>query len=737
MKSKTLYKRALWVLTPLVSAILILFFLPRQKTFKYDFSKGQPWRYEQLTADWDFAIEKSDEALRAEREQASAAVIPYYSLDERAFANMRDSLQKQYTRYFSAIMSRNLYRKLSESLQAVYERGILSSTDFARLDSTASVNVIRGNTSTPADVSQFYNVQQAYEAVMHTDTTSYGSYVLQSCNINDYITPNLLYDEAKTEAARADAADAVPLTSGIILSGQKIIDTGDIVDEEAYQALVSYRKTWTSRNTVSGNEYMLLGQTLLVAILLAVFIAYLSIYRRDYLEQPNVIIFLASQLVIFSVISSLVPGRYIMMVPFVMVPIMVRVFLDSRTATMLHIVIILISSLSLPDPYLFILLQLAAGIIANYSLTELTERSQLFRTALIVLGVYLITWLGYELASGHDIRSLSLLMPRDFAVNAILLLFTYPLLYLYERLFRFTSNVTLVELSNINKPLLRELSEEAPGTFNHSMQMANLAAAAANEIGANSQLVRTGALYHDIGKLKNAAFFTENQAGVNPHDRLSYEQSAQIIIRHVADGLKLADKHHLPDAIRQFIATHHGASKAKYFYNSYCNAHPGEEVDESLFSYPGPEPSTAETAILMMADAVEAASRSLKEYTEDSINQLVDRIVDTQMQEGHFANCPITFRDIQSVKAVFKEKLRTVYHTRISYPELNAPAKPEEPEALPSPEPEEAAALSEEALPQTEEAPAKPEELSAAQEAPTAEPAPAGGASSSGGASEK
>ncbi|MBO4590586.1 MAG: HDIG domain-containing protein [Bacteroidaceae bacterium] len=690
MKNKKLRRYALWVLTPLLSAALIIFFLPRQKTFKYDFDKGKPWRYEQLTADWDFAVEKSDQELREERAQAASAVTPYYRYDDKAYDAARDSLQKQYTRAFSTLMPRNLYRKLGENLATAYQHGILSSTDQLRLaaDSTAAINVIKGTSSVLTPVSELYTVQQAYELVMQTDTSSYGTYVLQSCNLNDYIRPNLAFDDEKTSSARADAADEVPLTSGIILSGQKIIDTGDIVDEQAYQTLVSYRKAWTNRNTLTGSENILFGQTLLVAILLAVFISYLAIYRRDYIVRPNVIIFLATQLVIFPVISSLVSAKYIMMVPFVMAPVMVRVFLDSRTATMLHVVVVLISSLFLPEPYLFILLQLAAGIIANYSLTELTERSQLFRTALIALAVYLIVWIGYELAAGNDLSRLNYLMPLDFLVNAILLLFTYPLLYLFEKLFHFTSNVTLVELSNINNKLLRKLSEEAPGTFNHSMQMANLAAAAANEIDANSQLVRTGALYHDIGKLKNPAFFTENQAGVNPHDRLSCEQSAEIIIQHVADGLKLADKYHLPDAIRQFIATHHGTSKAKYFYVSYCNEHPGEDVDESLFSYPGPDPSTVETALLMMADAVEAASRSLKEYTEESISTLVDRIIDSQVADGCFASCPITFLDIQRVKAVFKEKLRTMYHTRISYPELNAPAKPEEPIALPAEEQE-------------------------------------------------
>ena len=356
--------------------------------------------------------------------------------------------------------------------------------------------------------------------------------------------------------------------------------------------------------------------------------------------------------------------------PFAMIPIIIGIFLDSRTAFMAHVTIILLCSISLRFPHEFIILQTGAGMVAIYSLRELSQRSQLLRTAAIVFVCYALLYFAFELIHEDDLTKLNTRMYIYFGINGILLLFAYPLLFILEKTFGFTSNVTLVELSNINNKLLREMSEVAPGTFQHSLQMANLAAEAANRIGANSQLVRTGALYHDIGKMVNPAFFTENQSGVNPHKSLGYEQSAQVIISHITDGIKLADKHNLPKVITDFIRTHHGKGVAKYFYISYKNDHPNEEVDIEKFSYPGPNPFTKEQAILMMADAVEAASRSLPEYTEESISTLIDKIIDSQVAEGYFKFCPITFKDIALVKALFKEKLKTVYHTRITYPEL-------------------------------------------------------------------
>ncbi len=418
---------------------------------------------------------------------------------------------------------------------------------------------------------------------------------------------------------------------------------------------------------------MVVGQILFVGLLLLCFIFYLDLFRKEYYERKRSILLLTSLIIIFPIITSLMVAHDILSVyllPFAIIPIIIRVFMDSRTAFMAHIVTVLLCSIVLRFPYEFVLLQIIAGMAAIYSLRELSERSQLFRCAILVTLISSLFYFSYELIIENDFSKMNFSMYVNFIINGILLLFAYPLLFVLEKTFGFTSNVTLVELSNINNPLLREMSETAPGTFQHSMQVANLAAAVANRIGANSQLVRTGALYHDIGKMESPVFFTENQSSVNPHTNLSYEQSAQVIISHITNGLKMAEKNNLPKVIKDFISTHHGKGKTKYFYISYKNEHPDEQIDESIFTYPGPNPQTKEQAILMMADTVEAASRSLKEYTEENISDLVDKLIDGQVTEGFFKECPITFKDIANAKSIFKEKLKMAYHTRISYPEL-------------------------------------------------------------------
>ena len=541
-------------------------------------------------------------------------------------------------------------------------------------------------------------MKEAYEYLLNADTTHYKKKILQQCNLNDYITPNLVYDEEKSEAAQKDLLSNISWANGFVLNGQKIIDRGEIVDEQTYNILESLRKEWEKRSdSVQEKRLTLAGQILYVGIFLFCFMAYLELFRADYYERKGTLTLLFALIVFFPVLSSIMVEQNlssIYVVPFAMIPIIVRVFLDSRTAFMAHVTIILLCSITLRFPHEFILLQVVAGMVAIYSLRELSQRSQLLRTALVVFISYALLYFAFELIHEDDLTKLNTRMYIYFMINGILLLFAYPLLFLLEKIFGFTSDVTLVELSNINNSLLREMSEVAPGTFQHSLQMANLAAAAANKIGGKSQLVRTGALYHDIGKMVNPAFFTENQSGVNPHKSLSYEQSAQVIISHITDGLKLAEKHNLPKVIKDFISTHHGRGKTKffyiswknehpgeepddhgrgltkYFYISYKNEHPDEEVDQEKFRYPGPNPFTKEQAVLMMADSVEAASRSLPEYTEESISTLVDKIIDTQVSEGYFKECPITFKDIATVKALFKEKLKTMYHTRISYPEL-------------------------------------------------------------------
>ena len=668
-----IYKSLIFITTVSV----IVYFLPNEGKFNYQFDINKPWKYGLLQASFDFPIYKNDIQVQKEQDSILADYQPYFQIDKEAEKNVLSKLREDYNKTLRhSLPGTDYVRYIERTLKALYEDGIIAGNDLKRMeeDSIIAIRLVDKNVATSRFIDQLYTVKEAYEYLLNADTTHYKKKILQQCNLNDYITPNLVYDEEKSEAAQKDLLSNISWANGFVLNGQKIIDRGEIVDEQTYNILESLRKEWEKRSdSVQEKRLTLAGQILYVGIFLFCFMAYLELFRADYYERKGTLTLLFALIVFFPVLSSIMVEQNlssIYVVPFAMIPIIVRVFLDSRTAFMAHVTIILLCSITLRFPHEFILLQVVAGMVAIYSLRELSQRSQLLRTALVVFISYALLYFAFELIHEDDLTKLNTRMYIYFMINGILLLFAYPLLFLLEKIFGFTSDVTLVELSNINNSLLREMSEVAPGTFQHSLQMANLAAAAANKIGGKSQLVRTGALYHDIGKMVNPAFFTENQSGVNPHKSLSYEQSAQVIISHITDGLKLAEKHNLPKVIKDFISTHHGRGLTKYFYISYKNEHPDEEVDQEKFRYPGPNPFTKEQAVLMMADSVEAASRSLPEYTEESISTLVDKIIDTQVSEGYFKECPITFKDIATVKALFKEKLKTMYHTRISYPEL-------------------------------------------------------------------
>ena len=668
-----IYKSLIFIATVSV----IVYFLPNEGKFNYQFDINKPWKYGLLQASFDFPIYKNDIQVQKEQDSILADYQPYFQIDKEAEKNVLSKLREDYNKTLRhSLPGTDYVRYIERTLKALYEDGIIAGNDLKRMeeDSIIAIRLVDKNVATSRFIDQLYTVKEAYEYLLNADTTHYKKKILQQCNLNDYITPNLVYDEEKSEAAQKDLLSNISWANGFVLNGQKIIDRGEIVDEQTYNILESLRKEWEKRSdSVQEKRLTLAGQILYVGIFLFCFMAYLELFRADYYERKGTLTLLFALIVFFPVLSSIMVEQNlssIYVVPFAMIPIIVRVFLDSRTAFMAHVTIILLCSITLRFPHEFILLQVVAGMVAIYSLRELSQRSQLLRTALVVFISYALLYFAFELIHEDDLTKLNTRMYIYFMINGILLLFAYPLLFLLEKIFGFTSDVTLVELSNINNSLLREMSEVAPGTFQHSLQMANLAAAAANKIGGKSQLVRTGALYHDIGKMVNPAFFTENQSGVNPHKSLSYEQSAQVIISHITDGLKLAEKHNLPKVIKDFISTHHGRGLTKYFYISYKNEHPDEEVDQEKFRYPGPNPFTKEQAVLMMADSVEAASRSLPEYTEESISTLVDKIIDSQVQEGYFKECPITFKDIATVKALFKEKLKTMYHTRISYPEL-------------------------------------------------------------------
>jgi putative nucleotidyltransferase with HDIG domain len=651
--------------------------MPKEGKFNYDFEINTPWKYGLLQASFDFPIYKSEQQVQKERDSLLTSYQPYFTVDKNVEKNMQTKFRDDYNQTLKFFLpNTDYFRHINRTLKHIYERGVLSNNDAQMLveDSVQSVLLVDKNVATSQVTDQLFTIKEAYEYLLNADTAHFSKRVLQSCNLVNYLTSNITYDMEKSEAALNDLISSVAWAKGLMQNGQRIIDRGEIINEDTYDILNSLRQEWEKRSeTVQEIRLTFMGQALLVSILVICFMIYLELFRKDYYERKRSVLLLFALIVFFPVVLSIMVEQNlsnVYVIPMAMIPIIIGIFLDSRTAFMAHTIIVLICSIFLRYPHEFIILQMATGMTAIYSLRELSQRSQLLRTALIVVICYTLLYFAFELIQEDDLTKLNTRMYMYFIINGILLLFAYPLLFILEKTFGFTSNVTLVELSNINTKLLREMSEVAPGTFQHSLQMANLAAEAANCIGANSQLVRTGALYHDIGKMVNPAFFTENQTSINPHKSLSYEQSAQVIISHITDGIKLAEKHNLPKVIKDFIRTHHGKGVAKYFYISYKNEHPNEEVDMEKFSYPGPNPFTKEQAILMMADSVEAASRSLPEYTEESISNLIEKIVDGQVAEGYFKECPITFKDIAMVKALFKEKLKTVYHTRITYPEL-------------------------------------------------------------------
>ena len=659
----------------LATTAIIVWLMPRNSQASFKIEKGKPWVYNDLSAPFDFPIYKSDEAVKAERDSLMKQYEPYYIYNEEVVGKQVRQFYKDYNKGIPGLPDDYL-SIVANRLRDLYTQGIMNSSEYAilRQDTSKSVRVINGKDATSVPINRINSVVSAYEQIFRDETLASHKEILQKCNLNDYISPNLIYDRTRSEASLNELHNSIPLASGIVQRGQKIIDRGDIVDKNTYNILMSYKKETDRREeNKQGVSLIILGQVLYVLILISCFTIYITLFRKDYFDNARSVLMLYSLILIFVVLASLMVSHnvlHVYIVPFAMVPIFIRVFMDSRTAFMAHVTMVMICACILQHPLEFAAVEMVAGLVAIFSLRELSSRSQLFWTAVLVTLAAGLTNLSLEWIRNEDLARLNLSEYNYIIINGILLFCSYPLLYLIEKAFGFISNITLIELSDMNKTLLRKMSEVAPGTFQHSIQVGNLAAEIANKIDAKSQLVRTGALYHDIGKIMNPIYFTENQSGVNPHEKLGAIDSAQMIISHVTEGMKLADKYNLPSVIRDFIATHHGQGKAKYFYVKYKNEHPNDEVDDLLFTYPGPNPFTKEQAILMMADTVEAASRSLPDYREQSIRDLVNKLIDGQVAEGYFKECPITFRDIAYAKTVLIEKLKTIYHTRVNYPEL-------------------------------------------------------------------
>ena len=605
----------------ILAAVIVLMFPRYNNAFRYHYEIGKPWGYNALTADFDFPIYKTDDQLSKEQTQLLSTFAPYLKYIPRVQREVKVvSLQTM------------------EWIQAEgYTRVAINQTRYP--------------------VAELYTPMTAHKR--------YG----YDCAVN------LVLDTARTENMRAKLLATLSPTMGLVQKGEKIIDHGDIVTERTYQILQSLRRAYDDESLGTKQRTLsILGETLLVLLFLCLFVVYLYVFRRSYLRSTSTVLFFALQMFIVISLACLALrfGLSVYLIPFAWVPILTRVFLDSRTALFLHFTTILITSIVVPAPVEFFFIQIVVGMVAISSLGDMTRRAQLVQTAAWILAAQVIAYTAISFAQTGAINAINPWMYLYFVICALLTIGCYGLIYTFEKLFRFISSITLVELTDINSELLHTLAERAPGTFQHSMQVSNLAAEAAKAIGANALLVRTGALYHDIGKIADPLYYVENQVGVeNPLLKMDPRDAAQVIMAHVTEGEKIARRNHLPEVVINFITTHHGTSLVRYFYNTYCNAHPNEQVDESLFRYPGTKPSTKEGAILMMADAIEARSRSLSDFTEASITAAVNQMIDAQIADGQFAETPLSFKDVEDIRHVFVSRLLAMNHHRISYPTLH------------------------------------------------------------------
>ena len=657
----------------IVTVLVIVWLMPRDGRNYVYAEQGKPWKYADLTAPFDFPIYKSEQMIQKEKDSLMKEYQPYFYYNKEVEGNM---VRKFVTDFSGGIpgLSDDYISIIANTLHKIYQTGIVSSPEYSRLakDTTQCIMVADGKNATSIPIVRFLSTKKAYEQLFLDNILEQHRSQLQKCNLNNYITPNIIYDKERSDESLQDMQKSIPLALGVAQKGQKIIDRGEIVTEAKYRIIESFQKENERRNSNTTQQQLTLcGEALYVLLIMVFFTFYLTLFRKDYFEKARNVAMLYSLIIIFSIITGVMVRNtiaHVYIIPYAMVPIFTRVFMDSRTAIITHLTMILVCAIMLQHPLEFIVVEMVAGLAAVYSLRDLQFRSQLFKTAILVTLVAMLMNFAFDLIRMKEFEEFDMSYYNYLIINGILLLLAYPLLYLMEKTFGFISDITLIELSNTNNPLLRRMSEVAPGTFQHSIQVGNLASEIANKIGAKAQLVRTGALYHDIGKTINPIYFTENQSGINPHEDLSLIESAQIIISHVTEGMKLAERNNLPSIIKDFISTHHGHGKAKYFYLKYKNENPDDQVDDLLFTYPGPNPFTREQAILMIADGVEAASRSLPEYTEKNIRDLVNRLVDGMVNDGFFRECPITFRDITYAKTVLCEKLKTIYHARVSYP---------------------------------------------------------------------
>ena len=673
-----IYKNGLFI----ISIVVIILLLPTSSLDPFQFEIGKPWQNDLLTAPFDFPIYKTSNDLAIERKNIETSES-YFDYDSTVFFSEIDNLTKLENKlrseYTLTVEDSTALSYIKAKLKDIYSDGIISVDDLkiATTHKDSTIMLEKDKITSEKSVTQIYTPSSAFAELKKNLPANISTQWLSLWKIESYITPNVLYDATTTNMVKTERINNISISEGMVQMGERIIDRGDIVTEEKAKILNSLSKEKDIKQGQTFNERskLLIGRSLLIVCLMALFYVYLRLFREQYYNSKRIVTLLLLMIVGFcggtSLIITYASPSLIYIIPFAILPIIVSTFFDTRTALYANYITIFISSIVVPSPFEFVLLQATAGMVTISTLRDLSQRSQLVRTAIIIIITYCLFFLGYGLISDSSIFEVNWINFVFFLINGILLLFAYPFIYIIEQIFGFISNVRLIELSDINTPLMRKLSETAPGTFQHCTQVSNLAVEIANKIGANPLLARVGALYHDVGKISNPPFFVENQAkGNNPHNKLNAEESSIIITNHVKDGVKIAKDFGLPKSIIEFIETHHGKSVTRYFYNQYVNEHPDENVDVEKFSYTGPNPYTKEQAIVMICDAVEAASRSLPEYNDESINKLVDKIVDTQVIEHYLDRAPITLKELGEAKEILKEKLKNIYHTRIAYPEI-------------------------------------------------------------------
>ncbi|WP_184628469.1 HD family phosphohydrolase [Pedobacter cryoconitis] len=662
-----------------LTVLIITFFLPKQPRFRYEFQKGKVWLNKDLVSPFSFAILKTSPQVNTDKQDALENVLPIYRYNTELYS----SVEEAYLNEFDVKWRGNAFPEEEKQpnkiaslklLKGIYEKGIIAiNPKHQKGRKYYDISLLNNNISKTISTQDVFTVQTALDYFNSTFTSTKVKEKEVVMNlVEDHLQPNIVFDEKLTSIVQNNTINSLSTTRGMVQKGELIIAKNNVIDDEVFQKLQSFKETYEAQTkTIGDSKLVYLGQILLVGFILTLLMVFLSMFRKDIFNdnrQLSLLLLVITMLLLALTWSIKLNMPSLYYIPFCIVPIIIRILFDTRLALYLHLLVILIAGFFVPNSFEFVFYQVTAGMVAIYSIRNLIKREQLLLSALFILTAYFICFIGIALLRDGSFKDIEWINFVPFIISVLLSLLAYPLIYAFERVFGITSDVALIELTNTNNKLLRELAFKAPGTFQHSLQVANLAEAAIFKIGGNSLLVRAGALYHDIGKIENPQYFIENQnTTLSPHDKLPYEQSAQIIIKHVHKGIEITRRHQLPESVIDFIRTHHGNTRVDYFYQSFLKNSPEKFVDENIFRYPGPIPFSKETGVLMLADSVEAASRSIKNPNAQNINDLVERIINYKLEQNQLDNCDLTLKDIETIKLIFKTMLMSIYHVRIDY----------------------------------------------------------------------